>query len=132
MDSKGYFENSKFVKELNSSDFKENPVWVLKSQNEHCKFVLFYAPWCPYCKKMKNEWENFGKVASYTKVYAYNCEKNKQHLSQITNDLPELVKSFPTIIVYKNGHPSEQIATTQDERNVKYFIQKSMELCNTE
>lgn len=126
MESESYFENSKYVTELTPNDFKDIATWKLK--NNGCTAVLFYAPWCPHCKAVKQEWENFGKMATFMDVCALNCEKYKSHLLKIKEDLPKLVVSFPTMIFYKNGSPDEQYI---DERIAKKMLKKGMEMCQS-
>lgn len=105
-ESANYFGGSKFVTELSENNFDERSPHTLKEHK--CSIVLFYAPWCPHCKAVKDTWEQLGEQNLFFDVVALNCEKNATHLEKIKRDLPELVKGFPTIIVYQNGEPIEQ------------------------
>jgi thiol-disulfide isomerase/thioredoxin len=125
-DDTPYFGNSKYVTELTPKDF--DPIASPNLLNKDCSIVLFYAPWCPHCHAVKDEWEKFGKTALFVDVLAFNCERYSAHLSKIKEELPELVRGFPTIIFYKNGRPSEQY---NGERKVENFLKASMDMCKS-
>jgi len=128
-DSADYFANSRFVKELNPSDFDSIKTWKLLK--DKCCIILFYAPWCPYCKALKDTWENLGEKATFFNVYAFNCEKNSSHIQQIKEELPELVTGYPTIIVYKKGIPVKKIGFTQEDRSLSNLLSVCMNACKS-
>lgn len=123
-DDSDFFATSRFVKELKPSDFNQISTWKLNDKN--CAMVLFYCAWCPHCQSIKGDWEKFGEIATFMKVYALNCEKQKGHLEKIKYDMPALVKGFPTIIIYKNGEPVEHYA---GERTSQAFLKRAMCIC---
>lgn len=123
---KSFYDNSSFVTELVPQDFDPKATWKLK--NRECSVVLFYCPWCPHCQHMQKEWEEFAKMNGFMNVYAFNCEKHKDQLIKIRNDMPQLVSSFPTIVYYKNGEPVEEY---RGDRTVSNFLKKSMEVCKS-
>lgn len=122
-----FFATSKFVKELKGSDFDSVSTWKLKDKG--CAMVLYYCAWCPHCQAVKDEWEKFGEIATFMKVYALNCEKQRGHLEKIKYDMPELVRGYPTIIIYKNGEPQEHYA---GQRTSADFLKRSMCICRGE
>lgn len=124
MADQSYFLKSRFVKELSAKDFEEVSTWKLKSKE--CCAVLFYADWCPHCKALKSEWEEFGKIAGFFEVYAFNCAKHTKHIEKIREDMPGLVRSYPTIIFYSNGNPTE---TYEGERKHSNFLKACMKVC---
>lgn len=126
-ENKSYFDKSKFVTELKPGDF--DPKKSFKLVNHKCSVVLFYAPWCPYCKAMKSKWVELGEMAAFFDVCSLNCEKYKAHYDKIKFDLPELVGGFPTMIVYKNGVPSEKVGEGENEREVKHLLETCMRSC---
>lgn len=121
-----YFLQSKFVKELSPKDFEGVATWKLRDKK--CAAVLFYADWCPHCKTIQGEWEKLGEIAAFFEVYAFNCAKYPAHLEKIREDMPGLVKSFPTIIFYTKGSPSESY---QGERKHSNFLKACMRVCQS-
>jgi thiol-disulfide isomerase/thioredoxin len=115
--NKDYFPKSKYVKELSPSHFD-----VYKTINlvdDKCCFVLFYAPWCGYCKKLRNIWKELGRVANFTNIYAFNCEKYKSHLNKMRYEDPNLIKTFPSLVLYKNKKPYKKY---EGERTLKELL----------
>ena len=123
-DDRDYFAKNLFVKELKPSDFDPVATWALKDKN--CSIVLFYAPWCGYCKAVKEEWIKLGKIATFMEVCSFNCEKYKGHLEKIQHDMPQLVRSYPTIIFYKHGNPVEQY---DGDRTYQNLLKACMRVC---
>ena len=126
-ENSSFFENSNAVKELSPKDFESVATWKLTSKK--CTAVLFFAPWCPHCVSFKDTWEKLGKVALFMDIRAMNCEKYNSHMAKIKEDMPELVKSFPTIVFYKNGQPIEHYA---DERTHEKLLKACMDMCQKE
>jgi len=126
-DKTDLFSKSKSIIELTPKNFDQISTWKLKSPFG-CSIVLFYAPWCPFCHKISEVWEKLAQTAGFFDVCAFNCEKHKKHLLKIKEDMPELVKGFPTIIVYKNGEPIEQ-HMDEGNRTVESFLSLCMRAC---
>ena len=124
MEDLSYFTHSPYIKELTPADFDPVSTWKLKTKT--CSAVLFYAPWCPHCKAVKEDWSKFGKLASFMNVCAFDCEKYRGHLMKIKEDMPNLVRGFPTIIYYINGNPDENF---EGERNYNNLLKKGMSVC---
>jgi len=122
-----YFSGSKFVKELNPSDFDSTKTWKLLK--DKCCIILFYAPWCPYCKALKETWTDLGEKATFFSVYAMNCEKYSAHVQQIKEDLPELVTGYPTIVLYEKGNPIKKLGSTQEDRSLSNLLSVCMDSC---
>lgn len=127
METENYFDDDKNVIQLTPKDFHPLATWKLV--NHRCSIVLFYAPWCSHCKAMKNVWSDLAKKSKNFSVCAFNCEKNKEHILQIKEDIPEMVTGYPTMIVYNEGEPVEDVAGRGDQRNVEYLLNKTMEVC---
>lgn len=124
MELENYFQDSKFVNELSPSDFHEVNSYLLT--NHKCSIVMFYAPWCKFCKNMRETWENLGKVAVFFDVCALNCEKYFSHKSKIDYELPGLLNGFPSIIIYEKGVPKESVENGND---LEYYIKVCMRSC---
>jgi protein disulfide-isomerase-like protein len=65
-------------------------------KNEPC-FVMFYAPWCGYCKKTMPEWDKLESSYKKCPILKVNCDENKE-LAKIHN-----VQSYPTIKYLPKG-----------------------------
>jgi thiol-disulfide isomerase/thioredoxin len=124
MELASYFGDSSNVKELTPKDFDSVATWRLKMTG--CVAVFFYAPWCPHCKAVKQDWEKFAQTATFMDVTAFNCEKYSSHLQKIKEDMPNLVVGFPTIIYYIDGQPSE---THAGERTYTSLLKRGMTVC---
>lgn len=126
-----YFDEDQFVKEIDSSEFNENYPSLLNYDN--CSVILFYAPWCPYCKAVKDTYSELGvKLQGRIKILSYNSEKNKEHFQIIKEETPNLVTSFPTLIMYKNGQPIEKIGINEEDRLLSKLLDDSIRLCYQE
>ena len=124
-ESEDYFGSShKYVIELTPSDFDSAIPYNLKK--ESCGLVLFYAPWCGFCKAVKKSWEEAAKKTGFCDYMAMNCEKNKSWCLKIKEENPELIKSYPTIVVYKNGKP---IKKHEGERSRESLMSLCMKSC---
>ena len=126
METADYFGGSKFVKELGPQDFDPKATWKLK--DKECSIVLWYAPWCTHCKAIKGTWEELGKDATFLNVLSFNSEKNKGHLAKIQEDMPELLREVPTVILYKGGEPFEEYKGTSSIENL---LKTSMRVCQS-
>ena len=124
MESENLFQG-RFVKELTPKYFDSKVSWKLKSAS--CAMVLFYCPWCPHCKAMKEVWEKLGQMATFIDVQAFNCEKHKGHILKIQEELPELVRGYPTIVIYKDHIPVEEY---RGDRSLQSLLKTSMRVCN--
>jgi len=123
-DIENYF-NTKFIKELSENDFDKYAVCNLKN-NKITGMLLYYAPWCGYCKKVKEPFEEVAKTASLMCDFmALNCEKQKPQYIKIRDDTPELISGFPTIIIYKDGKPYEKY---NDERTTEKLLKTCMRI----
>jgi thioredoxin-like negative regulator of GroEL len=128
-ESDDYFSKSKFVIELQPSSFDSEATWKLREHK--CSAVLFYAPWCPHCKAMKETWEQLGETAAFYDVCAFNCEKHKEHVAKIKEDMPELVRGYPTMILYKQGVPVENVGTTTEDRTLSRLVEACARGCKS-
>ena len=134
-ESQDYFgPDHRFVAELTPSDFDEDAPWRLKPGRDPrtgrsiplSGMILFYAPWCGFCKKVKDQWIEAAKVSGFCDFFAFNCEKHKTHLAKIKADMPQLVQGYPTIVLYQNGSPDEYY---QGERSAQALVSACMVLC---
>jgi thiol-disulfide isomerase/thioredoxin len=137
LSSKSYFDSSRHVQELTPKNFDDTHTWRLKSDALNkcrsvdcgCCVILFYAPWCPHCKKMKDVWEELGKIAKFFDVYAFNCEKYQERVGEIREEMPSLITSFPTMVVYQKGEPTEHIGMS--DRSLEGLLEDCMRVCGS-
>lgn len=88
------------VVELTSNDFNGQNLKFIPGKS----IILYYATWCGYCTDFKpvyNEMAKFYKDITFTQV---DIDKNQEMISKNNKMLYTYkVKSFPTIVLYKNG-----------------------------
>ena len=127
-DSADFFSSShnKAIIELKPKDFDEYATWRLKTHK--CSIVLFYCAWCPHCQNLKDVWIKLGNIAAFFNVCAFNCEKYKLHISKIREDMPEMIRGYPTIIIYEKGEPVEQ-HIDESQRDVNSLIKVCLRAC---
>lgn len=125
------FTKSKFVEELSPKDFDPKNVYKLK--NDRCGIVLFYVPWCPYCRELATTstniglWDKLGTAATFFDVYAFNCDENTTICNAIKAESPSFFKGWPTIIFYKNGFP---VSRFNEKRTLENLIKECKKACN--
>jgi thiol-disulfide isomerase/thioredoxin len=127
MDDKNYFDNSRYVKELKPQDFDSEKPWQLKKTDDCSCMMLYYASWCPHCKDLAPTYEAAAKLSGLCDFYAFNCAKHTQHVNKIKEDMPALIRSYPTIIIYRKGIPAEQF---QEERTKEKLLEACMKNCS--
>ena len=116
-----YYINSKYVQELTPKDF--DPLMSWKCTKYKNSIILFYAPWCKFCKLIKKQYEQLASEG-HIQFCAFDCEKYKPQFDCIRYDLPDLIRFYPTIIYYKNYVPSQVIDRVQLESVYRRIIRK--------
>jgi thioredoxin-like negative regulator of GroEL len=124
MDDQDYFGPKNPVRELSPSDFED--VVTHRLRDKKCGLIMFYAPWCPHCKMLKDIWEEFARLNAYYFVAALNCEKHRILLDKMKAELPGLIQVFPTLILYDEGEPKEVYS---GERTVDALAQFALHAC---
>lgn len=137
-ESKNYYTSKSIVKELTPSSFNPFITYHLKlkkSDAPQYTFVMFYAPWCGYCKRTKELWTECAKQAKLQKlkikVKSFNCEKNKDYLLLMNEEYKrkshkKFVPSYPTLILYKDEVPVKVFTGERTLSNLMSFIGKSL------
>jgi thiol-disulfide isomerase/thioredoxin len=90
-------------------DFKD--VANANRRNPQIQIYLFWADWCPHCKKAKPEWVAFsqeynGKIVNNYEIQTtdIDCSDPNGQDPQVQNMLAEYrVNSYPTIIALKDS-----------------------------
>lgn len=92
-----------------------NDIGEAMSSKKPC-FVMFYAPWCGYCKKTMPEWDSLANQYKKCKVIKVNCDEHKELGKK------HGVKSYPTIKLLPKGlGSSEGSREYQGNRTMKDF-----------
>ncbi len=124
-----YHENG--IVELRNHDFTVNGIGeiivahpLFKGKNG---LIMFYAPWCPHCKKHINMWTNLAMVNGTRFVIgAVNCEfKGNQLIQQYAQ-----IGGYPT---FKFVHKDGTMSTYMGPRNInaiQQFICDEAKICN--
>lgn len=84
---------------------------VLKSNQP--VLVDFWAPWCTPCRVQGPIIEKLSKEVVGVKVGKLNVDENGQTATQYG------VMSIPTLIIFKNGQPVEQMVGVQAKDQLK-------------
>ena len=88
--------------ELTPNDFDKNTTFLLNDKNK--VLVMFYVPYCKYCKERKPIFEQFIKQTD--KGYLFNCDKYLDHRCKIDMDYGDkFIIQFPSIVLYNYGEP---------------------------
>nr|QBK87055.1 MAG: thioredoxin [Marseillevirus LCMAC103] len=119
-----FYEDSPYVRELTPRDFDDYLVWKVANGGGLCAVVIFYAPWCAHCRKFKNAFEGAARRAAFIDFWAFNCEKYRGHIEKIRSDMPKLVTTYPTILAYRGGAPSEQFGGPRTAKNLEKFAMR--------
>lgn len=81
--------------------------------------VLFYAPWCPHCTKVKPTFDELAKEhsgdASVT-IKSVNCEENKKAAEE--NE----IESYPTIILFRGNNKVKYESNDRSKAAIERFI----------
>lgn len=99
---------------LTSQDFQQ---YVLDS--EGIVFVEFFASWCPHCQAFAPEYaqisENLGNQAAF---YQVEIDQSRG-LADAYN-----IDAIPTIYVFYNGQPVDELVGAQPQQVFEEIIQK--------
>ena len=80
--------------------------------------VDFWAEWCGPCQMMLPILADFATEATDVKVCKVNVDENPQIAWSFW------IRSIPTIIVFKDGKPVEQLVWVQQKDNLKTITTK--------
>ncbi len=104
------------ILDLNDSTFESE---VLKSESP--VLVDFWAPWCGPCRILAPVVEEIAN--SYTgriKVGKLNVDDNQETTMQYS------IRSIPTLILFKNGKPLDQIIGAVPKSEIEKMVKKAL------
>jgi len=83
-------------------------------------FVEFYAPWCPYCKRLEPIWKELSEdpVAKENNVQIARLNADTYTDFMARYD----VSGYPTLILFQDGKPSKLYKGRVDFDSLKAFI----------
>lgn len=126
-----YFSKTRAVEELKPKDFDPRKTYMLNKPPKQCMLIMFYAPWCGYCKRTKDTWIELGKSMSFMTIAGFNCEKFREFVEKINFDaMRDLgrkhVQGFPSVYLYK---PDGSIVRFEQERTPENLLQFCVHHC---
>lgn len=117
------------VVELKNNDFAVNGIGeiIVAHPNFRGKegLIMFYAPWCNFCKSKQSMWCNLAMInGTQFVIGALNCDKN-QEFAQYSH-----VNKYPTFkLVHKDGTMTSYTHPTTFD-GIQKFICQSTQKCS--
>lgn len=105
------------VKEVNESDFEKE---VLRSNVP--VLVDFWAEWCGPCRMLSPIIEELAKTYSENqiKIFKLNVDENPKIAAKYG------IIAIPTVIIFKNGKPFEQITGVKPKSDFEEMINRAL------
>lgn len=83
--------------------------------------VDFWAEWCGPCRAIAPKLEEIaGEMGGKVKIMKLDVDANQQTAAKYG------IRSIPTMILFKNGQPVDQVMGNLPKENIVEFISKSL------
>ena len=105
-----FFNN---IQELNVSDFAGTDL-----KDPSIKYVVFYAPWCGYCVKLKGVLNN---ISDQIRIGSINADVSPD-IAQKFN-----IKGFPTMYTFRNGMNQGEYSGDKTEEALIGYAQRNLD-----
>lgn len=105
-----------------SRSLKNNNFEYFDTNSSEPCMVMFYAPWCGFCKKTMPDWEKLessnpkNSTGKKVKVIKINCDENKELASKYN------IKGYPTIKYFTQGLNGAHRVDFNGDRNINGFL----------
>lgn len=106
-------ETSSEIVHLTSSSFEP----ALK--DEKSVLVMFYAPWCGHCKRMKPEYEKAAEIMKESKIAGVLAALDATKESKIAGQFE--VKGYPTVKYFVNGEFKFDVNVRDAEKIIEFM-----------
>lgn len=87
---------------------------------EGLTLVDFWAPWCGPCHMIAPILEELDKEIAEVKIAKLNIDENQMTATQLG------IQSIPTMVLYEDGEPKEQIIGVQPKELLKEYLENKV------
>ncbi|KAK3276386.1 hypothetical protein CYMTET_15532 [Cymbomonas tetramitiformis] len=97
--------------------------WDVAIGQQRAIFVEFYAPWCPYCKRLEPIWKELAEESSVNEsglqIARINADKYTEFMDRYD------VEGYPTLILFKEGRPISTYRGRAELQALKTFVNQA-------
>ena len=106
-------------------EYKDGFEGSMGETNERGTFTLYYADWCPHCKTIKPEFQNFMGNGSVKVNNSYvKCKMVEE--KQIQKGIDPEVKGYPTLLYSDAAGKIVEFNVTRDSEGFLKFLKQQI------